>query len=374
MFARFISGSVRRTAAWPSAARMYSSAGRPQVLLMDEIQLATKDLERLSQNVELLRNDTKTRAEFLEALAPGGKYAAIQGMYRHFGGARSVRITGRFDQELVNALPTSLKFIVHNGAGYDQLDIPALTAKGVQAANVPTVVNAATADTALFLLIGAMRRFPLAMSQLHAGIFNQQFPFTTAADPEGQVLGVVGAGGIGQTLAKKAAHALGMRVLYHNRRRLSDAQETAGMPEGTRLQYCATLGELLEQSDAVSLHCPLTPETRHLISDAQLAQMKPTAVLINTARGPVVDEEALVRALEQQTIAGAGLDVYENEPSVHPKLLELAKTRAVLLPHVGTLSLQTQTDMEATCIRNLEHGLATGRLAYTVREQEGVAF
>lgn len=146
------------------------------------------------------------------------------------------------------------------------------------------------------------------------------------------------------------------------------------MPEGTRLQYCATLGELLEQSDAVSLHCPLTPETRQLISDAQLAQMKPTAVLINTARGPVVDEEALVRALEQQTIAGAGLDVYENEPSVHPKLLELAKTRAVLLPHVGTLSLQTQTDMEATCIRNLEHGLATGRLAYTVREQEGVAF
>lgn len=239
---------------------------------------------------------------------------------------------------------------------------------------MPTVVNEASADTALFLLIGAMRRFPLALAHLRAGSFNQQFPFRSAADPEGQVLGIVGAGGIGQALAKKAAHALGMRVLYHNRRQLSDEQETAGMPSGTRMTYCASLDELLAQSDAVSLNCPLTPETRHLISDAQFAKMKRTAVLINTARGPVVDEEALVRALEQETIAGAGLDVYEHEPKVGEALRALGETRALLLPHVGTLSLQTQTAMEAACIDNLLHGLATGKLRYTVREQEGITF
>lgn len=239
---------------------------------------------------------------------------------------------------------------------------------------MPTVVNEASADTALFLLIGAMRRFPLAMAHLRAGSFNQQFPFRTASDPEGKVLGIVGAGGIGQALAKKAANALGMQVIYHNRRQLSNEQEMAGMQSGTRMNYCASLDELLAKSDAVSLNCPLTPETRHLISDAQFAKMKRTAVLINTARGPVVDEEALVRALQQETIAGAGLDVYEHEPKVGEALRALGETRALLLPHVGTLSLQTQTAMEAACIDNLLHGLATGKLRYTVREQEGVAF
>ena len=254
------------------------------------------------------------------------------------------------------------------------VDIPALSARGIQAANVPVVVNEATADTALFLLIGAMRRFPLAMNELHTGNFNSRFPFRIASDPKSKVLGIVGAGGIGQTFAKKAAHALGMRILYHNRNRLSDARETDGMPSGERMHYCDTLDKLLENSDAVSLHCPITPETRHLMSDAQFSKMKRSAVLINTARGPVVDEAAMVRALQEGSIAGAGLDVYENEPKLHPGLLELAKSKAMLLPHVATLSLQTQTAMEATCLTNLMHGLATGKLSYTVREQENIQF
>ncbi|KAI3628282.1 hypothetical protein CBS14141_002283 [Malassezia furfur] len=367
MFVRAAPCAVRRARFWTPPVRALATASRPKVLLLDEIQLATKDLDRLAQTADVLRNDTQSRDEFLAAVGPGGKYADIRGLYRHFGGARSVRITGRFDEELVDKLPA-----VRERA--NPVDIPALTAKGIQAANVPTVVNEASADTALFLLIGAMRRFPLAMAHLRAGSFNQQFPFRTASDPEGKVLGIVGAGGIGQALAKKAANALGMHVIYHNRRQLSNEQETAGMPSGTRMNYCASLDELLAKSDAVSLNCPLTPETRHLISDAQFAKMKRTAVLINTARGPVVDEEALVRALQQETIAGAGLDVYEHEPKVGEALRALGETRALLLPHVGTLSLQTQTAMEAACIDNLLHGLATGKLRYTVREQEGVAF
>lgn len=259
------------------------------------------------------------------------------------------------------------------------VDIPALTARGIQAANVPTVVNVATADTALFLLIGAMRRFPLAMAQLHQGHFNQQFPQTVAEDAEGQVLGIVGAGGIGHTLAQKAAHALGMHVVYYNRRQLSPEKEAEGMPGGRPMRYCRSLDHLLQESDVVSLHCPLTPETKHLISDAQFKQMKPHAILVNTARGPVVDEEAMVRALESNTIAGVGLDVYEHEvrpttdqPSIHPQLMAMRTSKALLLPHVGTLTLQTQTAMEATCIRNLEHGLETGKLSYTVKEQNGL--
>lgn len=247
-----------------------------------------------------------------------------------------------------------------------------MTKRGIQVANVPTVVNEATADTALFLLLGALRQFPRAMSQLHAGDFNKKFSFSGASDPEGLTLGIVGAGGIGRTLARKAAHALGMHVVYHNRNRLSEELETQGMPEGKRMEYALSLDSLLGQSDVVSLHCPLTPQTRHMISTAQFERMPSHAILINTARGPVVDEAALVDALDKGEIAGAGLDVYENEPHVHPGLLRLASTKALLLPHVGTLTLQTQTDMEAVCLRNLEHGLSTGRLLYTVKEQEGL--
>lgn len=374
----------------PALRASYSSATRPQVLLMDSIELARTDLERLAAHAEVLvrggrltqRNDTTTRDELKAAFSAGGKYSAVSGLYRHFGGARSIRVSGRFDEDLVRALPPSLKFIVHNGAGYDQcalggltaVDIPALTARGIQAANVPTVVNEATADTALFLMLGALRRFGKAMSDLRAGRFNSAFDFRDASDPQGLTLGIVGAGGIGGTLARKAAHALGMHVVYHNRRRLSDEQETQGMPAGQRMEYALSLDSLLGQSDVVSLHCPLTPSTKHLIGAAQLARMQSHAVLINTARGPVVDEAALVQALDDGAIAGVGLDVYEAEPRVHEGLLRHADTKAFLLPHVGTLSLQTQTDMEAVCLRNLEHGLRTGRLRYTVREQEGVTF
>lgn len=193
------------------------------------------------------------------------------------------------------------------------MDVDALSERQIQAANVPTIVNDATADTALFLLLGAMRRFPLALGQRDTGHFNTQFPFTTAHNPEGRVLGIVGAGGIGRTLARKAAHALGMKVLYHNRRQLSADVEAEGMPEGQPLTYVHRLDELLERSDVVSLNCPLTPETKHLIGADELAKMKNSAILVNTARGPVIDEAALAEALEHDMIAGAGLDVYEAE-------------------------------------------------------------
>ncbi|EPQ28186.1 uncharacterized protein PFL1_04015 [Pseudozyma flocculosa PF-1] len=349
-----------------------SQASKPKVLLLDEIKLATAELERLKGKADVLTSSAKTRDELISRFAPSGDYADVVGIYRHFGGARSVKVTGRFDPQLVEALPRSLRYIVHNGAGYDQLDVAALTARNVQVSNVPVAVDDATSDVALFLLLGALRRFPLAQAHLDRGAFNSQFDFHSARDPRSKTLGIVGAGGIGRAFAYKASHALGMRVIYHNRNRLDPKLEAESAKGG--MEYVETLDDLLERSDAVSLHCPLTPQTKGLIGRDELSRMKDSAVIINTARGPVIHEEQLAEALEQGVIAGAGLDVYENEPSIHPRLLALKETKAMLLPHVGTLTLETQTEMEAVCLRNLIQGLDTGKLGFTVAEQRQVDF
>lgn len=308
--------------------------GKDKVLLLDDILLATADRERLASKADVTLSRAKDRKQFIEEIN-GLQPTAL---YRHFGGARSIKVTGRFDQDLVQALPDSLRFLSHNGAGYDQLDVNALTEKGVQVSNVPTVVDDATATTALWLLIGTLRNFSTALRQLDAGHFNARFPFKTAADPgarQAKVLGIVGAGGIGKELARKASAALGMEVLYHNRNRLSAEQEaemTASSTAGPA-RYVASLDQLLQRSDAVSLHCPLTPQTRHLIGAEQLAQMQPHAVLINTARGPIVDEKALADALHNGKLAGVGLDVYEDEPRINAVLQK--HERALLLPRTS---------------------------------------
>jgi glyoxylate reductase len=249
-----------------------------------------------------------------------------------------LQITGRFDQELVSQLPSTLKFLCHNGAGYDQLDIEALTSKGIQASNVPTAVDDSTSTTALWLMIGALRNFALAQSHLASSDFNSKFPYKIAHDPGSKgakVLGIVGAGGIGRALARKASSAFGMKIVYHNRNRLEGSQEKAMCPQGEPAEYMSTLEELLSRSDVISLHCPLNAQTKGMIGKKQIQMMKKSAVLINTARGPVVNEEELAEALKAGIIAGAGLDVFEKEPSVHPSLLAQSQNgsgKALLLP------------------------------------------
>lgn len=234
----------------------------------------------------------------------------------------SAQVTGPFDTELVSALPKSLTFICHNGAGYDQIDVDACTSASIQVSNVPTAVDNATADTALFLLLGALRQFGLAQANLRAGKFNAGLPLSN--DPRGKLLGVVGLGGIGRAFAKRA-RAMGMEVQYYNRNRL-----TPELEQGARY---VGFEELLKTSDVVSLNLPLNAKTKHTMGREQFKQMKKTAVLINTARGGVVDELALVEALETGEIAACGLDVYEDEPKVQEGLLKSDK--AFLLPHVG---------------------------------------
>ncbi|GAA5928713.1 uncharacterized protein JCM15063_003948 [Sporobolomyces koalae] len=332
-------------------------AKRPKVLLMDRIELAKSVETRLANQYDLITMDSQNREEFKRDCLE--KYQGVEAIYRHFKGA-STKVTGLFDQQLVQDLPRSLKFICHNGAGYDQIDISACTSRKIQVSNVPVAVDDATADTALFLLLGSLRQFGLAQTNLREGRFNSGLSLSN--DPKGKVLGIVGMGGIGRAFAKRA-QSLGMVVQYHNRNRLGPELELGA-------RYVETLDELLESSDVVSLNLPLNSRTHGLIGIEQLRRMKRSAILINTARGGVIDEPALVEALESGEIAGCGLDVYQDEPRIHEGLIK--NDRAFLLPHVGTLTLETQTEMEAVCLRNIETGIQTGKLGFTVPEQKGL--
>ncbi|GAA6027430.1 hypothetical protein JCM8097_007860 [Rhodosporidiobolus ruineniae] len=328
----------------------------PQLLLADQITLATAVRDQLAEKYELVPLSSSSRAEFLQDCKT--KYADCRGLYRHFN-RDSNKILGKYDEELVAALPEGLKFIASNGAGYDAIDVAACTNRRIQVCNVPTVVDAPTADTALFLLLGALRQFGRAQKNLREGKWHQDLGLSN--DPAGKVLGIVGMGGIGRAFAKRA-RALDMTVVYFNRNQLSPELEGGAT-------YVSSLDELLATSDVVSLNLPLNAKTKHTIGAEQFKRMKKSAVLVNTARGGVVDEQALVDALEQGEIAGCGLDVYEAEPRVHAGLL--ANEKAFLLPHVGTLTVETQREMEAVCLRGLDNALEKGHLPYTVPEQKG---
>lgn len=240
-------------------------------------------------------------------------------------------LTDRIDAEVLAAGAGRLRVVADVAVGYDNLDVEAATRAGVLVCNTPGILDETTADLAFALMLAAARRCSEAEADLRAGRWaswgiNQYL----GRDIHGATLGLVGYGRIGRAMARRAA-GFGMEVLHHTR-------TPTGEPG-----WVGDLHELLRRADVVSLHVPLTASTRHLIGGAELEVMKPTAVLVNTARGPVVDEDALAEALERGGIFAAGLDVYEAEPAVHPRLL--AAPRTVLLPHIGSASVATRTAM-----------------------------
>lgn len=291
-----------------------------------------------SSLVETVSNPASSRSEFISQ-CKSGKLDNVVAAYRTFG---SVNETGLFDSELVEALPSSLKFLGHNGAGYDQLYVPALTEKEIIACNVPTAVDDATADTAVFLLLGALRNFNTSMVTLRRGKWRGEPAAALGHDPGEKMLGILGMGGIGRNLAKKC-RALGMKIQYHNRRRLDTQQEDGAT--------YVSFDELLATSDVLSVHVPLNEHTRHMISKREFAKCKRGIIIVNTARGAVIDEAALVDALESGQVASAGLDVYEEEPKVHEGLRK--SDHCILLPHMGTWTVETQAAMERWCMRNV---------------------
>jgi len=240
-------------------------------------------------------------------------------------------LTDRIDDEVLAAGGDQLRVVATVAVGYDNIDVAAASARGIAVCNTPGVLDDTTADLAFLLILSASRLASAAERDLRAGSWSgwgiTQY---LGVDVHGAILGVVGFGRIGQAVARRGA-GFGMEVLHH-------ARTPTGVPG-----FVADLDQLLAESDIVSLHVPLTDETRHLIDARRLACMKRTAVLVNTARGPVVDEEALAQALEDGTIFAAGLDVYEREPTVSPRLL--AAPRAVLTPHLGSASRTTRTRM-----------------------------
>ena len=259
-----------------------------------------------------------------------------------------VTVTDRIDAVILGAGPRRAAIVANFGVGYNHIDVAAAAANGVVITNTPGVLTDDTADLTMALILAVARRVGEGERHLRSGAWTGWRPTQMmGARVTGATLGIVGMGRIGRAVAARARHGFGMRILYHQPR-TADAALLAGL-DAVR---CATLDELLAASDVVSLHCLATPATRHLIDARRLGRMRPGAFLVNTARGDIVDEAALVAALRDGAIAGAGLDVYEAEPAVPAELLSMENV--VLLPHLGSATVATRLAMGHRAVDNLE--------------------
>ncbi len=256
------------------------------------------------------------------------------------------------------ATAPDLKVIANYAVGYNNIDVEYARAKGIVVTNTPDVLTDATADIAIFLMLAVSRRAWEAENFMRAGKFSGWLPdLFLGVGIQGKTLGIVGYGRIGAAVARRA-QAFGMRVVYFSRTRLPEPREKE---EG--ISYLP-LERLLAESDVVSLHLPYTPAVRHLIDARAIATMKPTAILINTARGPLVDEAALLTALKERRIFGAGFDVYEHEPRVDPELLRLPNVS--VLPHIGSATVETRSAMAEMAIEDCVAVLTGGEPRHRV--------
>lgn len=307
---------------------------RPRLLVTRRLPEAVE--ARLARDYEATFNPDD-RPLGAEALARAGGYDALM-----------PTITDRITAEVIGARPAKLKIIANFGAGFEHIDLAAAKGAGVVVTNTPGALTEATADIALTLMLMAARRAGEGERELRAGQWAGWRPTHMLGQSlAGKTLGLVGFGRIAQATARRAKDGFGMKIAYHGRRR-AEAEVEARF----EAQYHESLDELVAASDIVSLHCPGGPATRHMIDAPRLARMKPTGILINTARGSVVDEAALAAALESRRIAAAGLDVYEAEPAVHPALLALEN--AILLPHLGSATIESRTSMGMQAADNLD--------------------
>ena len=319
----------------------------PKVLICSRIVWAHEDVNRLlGQLAEIVWVDAPDRKTFLEDFGPGRKYENAVAIYRENESAKEI---GVFDKALIDALPPSIKWIAHNGAGYDPVDVHACKAKGIYLSNTPGAVDDATATTALYLLISTLRQYSVAERSLREVKWKPAGLNKRARDVTGKTVAILGLGGIGKRFAT-LVHAFPMRVIYHSRRKDPEAPAFC--------EYFANVEEMLAQADVLSVHVPLRPETVGLVGEKWIRLMKPGSIIINTARGKVIDEEAMIRALEDGHLASVGLDVFPNEPEVNPRLLDFPQV--TLLPHMGTENHETQRTMEVRALTNLRDFLTTG--------------
>ncbi|KAF9451482.1 2-hydroxyacid dehydrogenase [Macrolepiota fuliginosa MF-IS2] len=321
---------------------------RPRVLICSLIVWAHQEVQDLLGDIaDIIWMDSPDRASFLADCKPGGKYDGIIGIYRENESASAI---GRYDKTIIDGLPPSVKWIAHNGAGYDPVDVHACIARGIYLSNTPGAVDDATATTALYLLISTMRQYSFPERSLRSLTWKPAGINRIAHDITNKTLAILGLGGIGKRLAE-LVQSFPMRVIYHSRNKVADAPAYC--------EYFADVEEMLGQADVLSVHVPLRKETEGLVGEKWIRALKPGAIIINTARGKVIDEEALIRALKDGHLAAAGLDVFPNEPQVNPRFLDFPQV--TLLPHMGTENQDTQKKMEVRALQNLRDFLTTGK-------------
>ena len=301
----------------------------PSVLVTRRIYPEAIDF--LRQHAEVDYNSTDDILSPAELLARAkGKLAIVS------------QLVDKFPREVLARL--DVKMIANVAVGFDNIDVPAATERGILVSNTPDVLTDTTADFAFALLMAAARRVVEAHEFVHAGKWERwAIDMLVGQDVHHLTLGIFGMGRIGQALARRA-RGFDMRILYYDALAAPEAVERE-----LGLEF-ASAERVLRESDFVSLHVPLAAHTRHMIGAAQLSMMKPTAILVNTSRGPVVDEAALAEALKKRVIAGAGLDVFEHEPQVHPALLEL--DNVVVAPHIASASVDTRRKMSMMAAEN----------------------
>ena len=269
-------------------------------------------------------------------------------------------LTEKIDEEILSANP-GLKIVSNYAVGYDNIDVKAATAKGIPVCNTPGVLENAVAEHTFALMLALSKRIVEADTFVRAGKYKRWEPMLLlGTELEGKTIGIIGLGRIGAGVAERAGKGMGVKVLYHDIKRNKEFEKTY------QAKFVSK-EDLLKRSDFVSLYVPLLPSTMHLIGKKELALMKKTAYLINTSRGPVVDEKALVEALKKKRIAGAGLDVYEHEPALTPGLIKLKNV--VLTPHTASATIEARTAMSELAAQNIIDVLQGRKAKFTVNPE-----
>jgi len=320
---------------------------KPPVLVTKRIYPEAIEYLKEHSEVDYVDNDDGLSAEELQKRVRG-KQAVVS------------QLTDKFSADVIDSLD-GVKIIANVAVGFDNIDVAAATRKGILVTNTPDVLTETTADFAFALLLAVSRRIAEAHHFVHSGQWRKWFiDLLVGHDVHHRTLGIFGMGRIGQAVARRG-RGFSMRILYHDAIR---ANETIERELG--LEFVAK-EQLLRESDFITLHVPLLDTTRHLIGETELKQMKKSAILVNTSRGPVVDEAALAQALDQAWIAGAGLDVFEREPQVQPELLKLENV--VLAPHIASASIDTRREMSMLAAQNAVAALE-GRRPATLLNSE----
>ncbi|KAG1861954.1 D-isomer specific 2-hydroxyacid dehydrogenase [Suillus tomentosus] len=314
----------------------------PRVLLGGEIECVQDELKEMFHEIaEVIHLVSESRSHFLSSFGPGGPYEGTVALYRL---NESSEVIGKFDGPLIHALADTsmVRWIAQSSSGYDEIDVQACKERGIMVSNTPGANEDSTATATLYLMLSCLRHFSMAEQSLRSGTWRTLCNSAQTHDVTGRTLGIFGLGRIGLRFAH-LAHAFPMRIVYFSRRKAESVPDWC--------EYVSSVEELCKQADVLSLHVPLNQSTAGMIGEKEIRTLRRGSVLLNTSRGRIVDQEAMIRALEDGHLSSVGLDVYPDEPHVDPRLLTFP--RCALLPHVGGDSAESDRTRELQALGNL---------------------